>query len=223
VVESGGTAIGSVLSGGSETVTGSSDFGAVISSGEQLNYGFAGGATIFKGSQTVQGGGIASGSSSTQLLVSSGGLAEAATISSGGSEIVSEGGSDLGAAISGGKQLDSGFAGGATVFAGSQVVQSGGTASSTSVHSGRGRAGFLRRPCTDDNDFDRRHHRVRRHGYRQFRHADGHERRLGRGSDRFFWQLHDIEFPHHLGDQRHGRNLRPAPRFNRIARIRMHE
>ena len=73
MVESGGTAIGSVLSGGSETVTGSSDFGAVISSGKQLNYGFAGGATIFKGSQTVQGGGIASGSSSTQLLVSSGG------------------------------------------------------------------------------------------------------------------------------------------------------
>ena len=89
MVESGGTAIGSVLSGGSETVTGSSDFGAVISSGKQLNYGFAGGTTIFKGSQTVQGGGIASGTivrSGTQLLVSSGGLAEAATISTAAAE-----------------------------------------------------------------------------------------------------------------------------------------
>jgi autotransporter passenger strand-loop-strand repeat protein len=139
MVESGGTASGSVLSGGTETVSaGGSDIGAAISGGKQLDYGFAGVATIFKGSQTVAGGGTASGTtvrSGGALLVSAGGLAEAITISSGGAETVSAHGSDLGASILGGKQLDFGFAGGATVFTGSGVVEFGGTASGTTVRS----------------------------------------------------------------------------------------
>ena len=55
---------------------------------------------------------------------------------SGGLEIVSAGGTDLGAQISGGEQDVYGLASGATVFTGSQVVESGGTASGTTVSSG---------------------------------------------------------------------------------------
>jgi autotransporter passenger strand-loop-strand repeat protein len=62
----------------------------------------------------------------------SGGLADPTTIYSGGSEIISAHGTDLGALISGGTQLDYGLASGATVFAGWQVVEAGGTASATS-------------------------------------------------------------------------------------------
>jgi autotransporter passenger strand-loop-strand repeat protein len=140
VVEFGATASGSILSGGSETVSaGGSDFGAGISGGKQLDYGFVGAATVFKGSQVVESGGTASGTivrSSAALIVSSGGFAEATTILSGGSGTISAGGSDFGALISGGKQFDSGFASGATVFTGSQVVRSGGAAVGTAVHSG---------------------------------------------------------------------------------------
>jgi fibronectin-binding autotransporter adhesin len=67
---------------------------------------------------------------------SGGGLADPTTIYSGGSEIISKGGTDLGAHISGGTQIDSGLVSGATIFAGSQVVQSGGTAIGTTVSDG---------------------------------------------------------------------------------------
>lgn len=46
------------------------------------------------------------------------------------------GGTDRGARISGGVQLDYGLASGATIFAGSQVVENGGIARASIVHSG---------------------------------------------------------------------------------------
>jgi autotransporter passenger strand-loop-strand repeat protein len=105
---------------------------------------FSGGAGT---STTVQSGGIekvysrgtASGtvvSRGGTLAVLSGGLADPATIYSGGTEIVSASGTDLGAQISGGEQDLFGYASGASVFTGSQVVESGGTASGTIVGSG---------------------------------------------------------------------------------------
>jgi autotransporter passenger strand-loop-strand repeat protein len=68
--------------------------------------------------------------------VLSGGFADPTVIYSGGTETISSGGSDDGAQISGGIQFDYGFASGVTVFTGSQVVESGGTASDTTVSSG---------------------------------------------------------------------------------------
>ena len=58
------------------------------------------------------------------------------TVSSGGSVVVSAHGTDDGAQISGGRQLDYGLASGGTIFTGSQVVEAGGTASGTTVSSG---------------------------------------------------------------------------------------
>jgi autotransporter passenger strand-loop-strand repeat protein len=87
----------------------------------------------------VQSGGTASGtivSSGGTLDVFSGGLADPTTILSGGSETVSAHGTDDGAKISGGTQLDYGLASGAMVFTGAQVIESGGTASGTTVSSG---------------------------------------------------------------------------------------
>ena len=120
VVETGGTASGTIISGGTEIVSaGGSDDGAKISGGTQLDYGLASGATIVTGSQVVEAGGVAS-----------------ATIISGGTEIVSAGGTDDGAKISGGTQLDYGLASGATIVTGSQVVEAGGTASGTIISGG---------------------------------------------------------------------------------------
>ena len=69
--------------------------------------------------------------------VLSGGVASGTVVSSGGTEIVSAGGTDDGArSVSGGTQLDYGLASGATVFTGSQVVESGGTASGTILSGG---------------------------------------------------------------------------------------
>ena len=66
----------------------------------------------------------------------SSGTATSTTILSGGTEIISSGGIDSGARISGGTQLDYGMANGATIFTGSQVVESGGTASGTTISGG---------------------------------------------------------------------------------------
>src|SRR5262245_39390426 len=126
-VASGGTVSGQVIvsSGGSVLVDSSgTTLDTLISSG---------------GSATVSSGGKATDttvSSGGTLAVLSGGTADPTTISSGGSEIVSGGGTDLGALISGGVQDVFGLASGATVFTGSQVVESGGTASNTTVSSG---------------------------------------------------------------------------------------
>ena len=53
-------------------------------------------------------------------------LADPTTIYSGGSEIVSAGGTDDGAQISGGTQLDYGLASGATIVSGVEVIEAGG-------------------------------------------------------------------------------------------------
>jgi autotransporter passenger strand-loop-strand repeat protein len=84
VVASGGFADPTIIyNGASETISaGGTDNGALIC-GTQLDYGFASGVTIFTGSQVVEGGGTASGTS----------------IHAGGTEIVNTGGTDFGAQI----------------------------------------------------------------------------------------------------------------------------
>ena len=111
---------------------------AEVASGADLSASTvdAGGVLIVKSGGTVSNTTVSSGGT---LDVLSGGLADPTTIYSGGTEIVSAGGTDFGAQISGGTQLDYGVASGATVFAGSQVVESGGTASSTTVDQRRHR------------------------------------------------------------------------------------
>jgi autotransporter passenger strand-loop-strand repeat protein len=104
---SGGTAVGTTVdSGGSE----------IVSSGGTAS------------NTTVSGGG--------SLVVLSHGIADPATIYGGGSETVSSGGTDLGAHVSGGIQIDLGLVSGVTVYAGSQVVGSAGTAIGTTVSNG---------------------------------------------------------------------------------------
>ena len=129
-----------IESGGTEIVSAYGiDDGAKISGGTQLVYGSASGATVFAGLQVIESGGTASGttvSGGGTLEVLSGGLADPTMIYSGGSEIVSAGGTDNDAQISSGEQDVFGLASGATVFAGSQVIESGGTAIGTTVSNG---------------------------------------------------------------------------------------
>ena len=70
------------------------------------------------------------------FLVSSGGIADPTRLLGGGTEIIASGGVDDAAQISGGEQDVFGSASGTTVFTGSQVVQSGGIAASTTVKNG---------------------------------------------------------------------------------------
>jgi autotransporter passenger strand-loop-strand repeat protein len=118
---------GLVLSGGTlDILSGGTTVGTTVNSG---------------GSEIVSSGGTASNtivSSGGSLVVSSGGLADPATIYNGGSETISKGGTDLGAHISGGLQIISGLVSRATIFAGLQGVQSGGTAIGTSSTSRTG-------------------------------------------------------------------------------------
>ena len=74
-------------------------------------------------------------------IVSSGGGASGAVIQNGGSETVSSGGIDSSARISGGEQDVYGFAGGAVLSGGQQIVEAGGTASGTSVNTDSGGGG----------------------------------------------------------------------------------
>ena len=99
-----------------------------IFGGEQDVFGIAGGGTVFGGSQVIEGGGTASNATIANggtLVVSAGGLADPTTILGGGLEIISARGSDRGALLSGGEQDVYGNAGGATIFADSQVIESG--------------------------------------------------------------------------------------------------
>jgi autotransporter passenger strand-loop-strand repeat protein len=99
-----------------------------IFGGEQDVFGIAGGGTVFGGSQVIEGGGTASNTTIANggtLVVSAGGLADPTTILGGGLEIISARGSDRGALLSGGEQDVYGNAGGATIFADSQVIESG--------------------------------------------------------------------------------------------------
>ena len=81
--------------------------------------------------------GYASGTtvSAGLLVVEPGGTANNAILS-GGTEFISLLGEDDGAQILGGEQDVFGYASGATIFAGSQVVEAGGRASGTIVSSG---------------------------------------------------------------------------------------
>ena len=108
---------------GSLEITLSGQPGPIVSSGTT----YVSGAVTSTG-VTVTGSGT--------LAVLSGGTALDTTLDSGGSEIVSASGSDGGAQIEGGTQFDFGLASGATVFTGSQVVESGGTASGTILSGG---------------------------------------------------------------------------------------
>ena len=131
-MSAGGTATGVVVSGGVQDV-----FGTAIST--TVMSGVDSGGTHFSGIQVVESGGVASLtvlSDGGYANVSGGGTALGITVSNGGVETVSSGGTDLGAQISGGEQDVFGYASGATVFTGSQVVESGGSTSSTTIMSG---------------------------------------------------------------------------------------
>jgi autotransporter passenger strand-loop-strand repeat protein len=135
-----GTDDGAILSG-TQIVsrTGVASGATVFGHGSQTDLGTTVATVLYGGTETVSSGGSASNTtvySGGSLRVLSRGLADPATIYSGGSETISKGGTDLGAEISGGVQIDSGLASGAVIFAGSQVVGSGGTAVGTRVWSG---------------------------------------------------------------------------------------
>ena len=102
--------------------SGQTNSGIVLAAGETANV-WPGGTVV---DTTVEG----------LLNVAAGGIADPTTIGSGGTEVVHRGGTDLGALISGGEQDVFGFASGATVFSGLQIVEFGGTASGTTVSSG---------------------------------------------------------------------------------------
>jgi autotransporter passenger strand-loop-strand repeat protein len=134
----------SVTSGQTLTISsGQTSGGVVVLSGGTLDIlsgGTAVGTTVNSGgSEIVSSGGTASNtkvSSGGSLVVLSHGIADPATIYSGGSETISAGGTDLGALLSGGIQIDLGLVSGVTVYAGSQVVGSAGTAIGTTVSIG---------------------------------------------------------------------------------------
>ena len=63
------------------------------------------------------------------------------SVGSGGLDIVGSGGINSGATISGGAQSVYGYAVDTTVLAGTQIVQSGGTAGDTVLSGGRGMVG----------------------------------------------------------------------------------
>jgi autotransporter passenger strand-loop-strand repeat protein len=147
IIDSGGTDrvsgrdVGVMLDGGVEVVsrTGVTSGTTILSGGSQADLGVTVATVVSSGTETVSSGGTASNtivSRGGTLTVLNHGVADPATIHLGGSETVSSGGTDLGALISGGTQLVSGFASGVTVFAGSQVILRGGIASGTTVSGG---------------------------------------------------------------------------------------
>jgi autotransporter passenger strand-loop-strand repeat protein len=70
------------------------------------------------------------------LNILPGGFADPTTIYEGGSEVVSSGGTDLGAQVFGGEQDVFGYVSGVTIYAGIEIVESGGTSDNTVVSSG---------------------------------------------------------------------------------------
>jgi autotransporter passenger strand-loop-strand repeat protein len=136
-----GRDVSATLSGGLEVVSrsGVASNATILAGGSQTDLGATIGTVLFGGTETISTGGTASNTvvlSGGSLIVLSHGLADPATIYGGGSETISKGGTDLGVNISGGIQIDSGLASGATIFAGSQVVGSAGRAFGTSVSDG---------------------------------------------------------------------------------------
>jgi autotransporter passenger strand-loop-strand repeat protein len=122
-VYSGGAASNTVLNdpGGQITLAGGLASGAILSGGRQVVFGNVGGTIIGSdGLQVVESGGVASGS----------------ILQAGGTSYIYSFGQEVGAQISGGNSDVFGNATRDTIFAGSQVVESGGTASNTAVFSG---------------------------------------------------------------------------------------
>ena len=145
---------------------GGTDVSAQIVGGEQDVFGVANSAIVFAGSQVVEPGGIVSntlvlsggtiellgGSVASALSISSGGTFEIASgyvlsgynapdgvtleLGSGGTEVVVSGATDFATQIVGGEQDVFGVANSAIVFAGSQVVETGGIASGTTLSGG---------------------------------------------------------------------------------------
>jgi fibronectin-binding autotransporter adhesin len=142
-VSSGGKVLSTVISShGSQTVEagGFASNTFVDAGGEQDVFGSASGTTVeTSGLEVVKSGGFTINTTIVNggtLLVSSGGVADPTRILAGGTESVSLGGIDSGGQISGGVQKVFGSASGATVFTGSQVIESGGVASNTTVKVG---------------------------------------------------------------------------------------
>ena len=120
---------------------GGTAIGATIFSGSQFVQGVAIGTVISGGTQQVTLGGNATGtvvrSGGTQVVLF-GGIVQSTTLLSGGIEVVDSQGEDFSARISGGTQIVSGIANGTTVFAGGlEVVELGlQPATNTTVSSG---------------------------------------------------------------------------------------
>ncbi|MBC0982808.1 autotransporter adhesin AIDA-I, partial [Escherichia coli] len=146
-VNSGGTATGTQLSGGTQNVSsgGSAIKTSVYNSGVQTVYA---GATVTDttvnsgGKQNISSGGSASGTvvntSGTQNIYS-GGSAVSTHISSGGDQRVSSGGNASGTVVSSGgfQRVNSGgTATGTQLSGGTQNISSGGKASATEVYAG---------------------------------------------------------------------------------------
>ena len=152
IVGAGGTATGIVVSSGGtlELFGGAVATGFDIEPGGNLVLGFgfpllvssgqvASAITVLSNTQlTVTSGGTANGTvlSGGTLVVADGALADPTLIFSGGSEVVSAGGIDEGALVSGGAQIVYGLASGVTVFTGSQLIESGGSAVGTTISNG---------------------------------------------------------------------------------------
>ena len=172
VVESGGTASGTIVSGGTQVVDsgGSASATTISTGGLEIVSGTDAGAQISGGTQDVYGTATAPRSSPARRWwrpaarraarlsaaarrVDSGGSASATTISTGGLEIVSA--HRCGAKITGGTRSFTALANSATIFTGSQVVEAGGTASGTIISGG---TEIVSSGGTDDGAQDQRRH-----------------------------------------------------------------
>ena len=143
IVSSGGVASGGTGSGTEIVSNGATANDTTVASGATLavlSGGAAAGAAVGGGgTEMVSAGGSAIAttvSSGGALDVLSGGVADPTIILSGGRETISAHGIDDGGQISGGTQLIYGLASGATIFAGTQGVENGGTAIGTTASGG---------------------------------------------------------------------------------------
>ena len=249
-----------IFSGGTEIIdSGGFDGGAQISGGTQLVFGTATSATIFGGTQVVESGGTAADTtvsggvlsvqSGATLQVDSGFTLSGYVVSTGvtlavdstsvtstsllggGIEIVGAAGTDLGATLLGGTQFLDGLAVSAILSAGTQLVESGGTAFDTinsggvldllsggtyEIGSGFSISGFaISAGATLQVDFKRRGIRhdplLRRHARHSVRRAcrsDDHRERRERDHRRRWHR------PWRAAFRRHAIRLRPRQRHD---------
>jgi autotransporter passenger strand-loop-strand repeat protein len=144
-ISAGGTARNfAVSSGGLANVAGTTTSNVSILRGGIENVSSGGVVTGTSSTGNIDLGtlNVSAGGAASFVSISSGGvendsgLATFTTVSSGGSETIRSGGTDDGAQISGGIQAVFGTASGATIFTGSEVVESGGIASATTISNG---------------------------------------------------------------------------------------